>query len=469
MDSYFNDIIELDKSIAAYLGVNDAYVLSSYQNTLSDEYSKRYKNIIKKYENSDDEQLKFIISIAKEYFRLKLDRFPDIDVMNNPINDFLEMEKDVYPKEWREKRLKEFHEFLQDCQKKMLLVAKRDKLVMPEIICKQLIKDITHPDFEYFKLFLINEYLPLCRKSIGLCHYKNGHDIYKYCIRSTLTYTISPKTIHEYGLKIVKSLYAEHQEEVKRCSDKTSSRDELIGLLHSYYKKIEHEILPKYFHQKDIPKIKCNIKEVPKDTEISSPRAYYNPRSHTFFMNTRDVILPKCDLFSLVMHEVVPGHHFQFAYMQEKLKLSPARQNLVNNTGLVEGWAHYIETLTEFPYKGSQLFRAVRLVIDTGIHYYGWSYSKCYKYMNKYLGDILPKSDISAELKRYICMPGQALAYALGKKKLIEMRSLFIRKGLGDIKDFHSFILKQGNSCFDLIEKNLNDLIEQNQTKSKYS
>jgi uncharacterized protein (DUF885 family) len=126
-----------------------------------------------------------------------------------------------------------------------------------------------------------------------------------------------------------------------------------------------------------------------------------------------------------------------------------------DNTALIEGWAHYVESLMESDFQGSVLFRAVRLVVDTGIHYYGWTYENAYEYMKKYLGDVLPESDIHSEIKRYICIPGQALAYAMGKKIILEMREEYFKHNLGTIKDFHKFILEDGIVPFPTLKDKL--------------
>ena len=156
-------------------------------------------------------------------------------------------------------------------------------------------------------------------------------------------------------------------------------------------------------------------------------------------------------MLTLTMHETVPGHHYHFAYMEEH-GLSYAKQYSIDNTALIEGWALYSETLGPQTHGAvvAQLFRAVRLVVDTGVHYFGWPYEKALAYMKEHLP--YKKTELETELKRYICAPGQALAYSLGKHKIMSLKRRFMGAGLGDEKDFHEFLLKDGIVPFSSIK-----------------
>jgi uncharacterized protein (DUF885 family) len=155
------------------------------------------------------------------------------------------------------------------------------------------------------------------------------------------------------------------------------------------------------------------------------------------------------------MHESLPGHHYQFYYMIEN-NIPLYKIYSINNTAFIEGWALYSETLGPLNNGAimAQIFRAVRLVVDTGIHYYGWSYNKAYKYMKKHIS--YSEEELKIELYRYICIPGQAVAYYMGKNYILKLRNLYINVyKLGDIKQFHDFILEDGVVTFDYLMKKL--------------
>lgn len=330
-------------------------------------------------------------------------------------------------------------------------------------IFKAPIEDIIH--------FLESEYIPVCRKTIGMVYLPNGKKQYEFLVKNSLTDKyISIHDIHEFGLLEVKRIHDEmnivqQQLEFKgtrkdffkhmrsRKDLKFKSKKEVLTLYKNQIEKIKSGLMKKAFHDKI--KTKCTVKQVPEYNEEFAPEAYYlqgdfaGKRPGKFFINMRKLEqMSKIDIESLTLHEVFPGHHYHLSYLNEKKELPLFIQNF-NVESFVEGWGLYSENLGEYEtlesYFGKlvmELLRAIRLVVDTGIHYYGWSYSKTFNYMktNGYDND----EQINQQIIRYICIPSQALAYKMGEKCIIECLNKFIKKGNTDIRDFHRKVIEDG-------------------------
>lgn len=173
-------------------------------------------------------------------------------------------------------------------------------------------------------------------------------------------------------------------------------------------------------------------------------------------------------MMALSLHEGKPGHHFQFQYMIET-KVPIYRQYAVNNIAFVEGWALYAESLgnyknSPYEYFGKltyELFRAVRLVVDTGIHYYNWTMEDAVAYMTRHLA--LSRSEIETEVFRYICIPAQAVCYKIGERRLHALKQKYL-KAFGhstqSVKDFHKYVLEDGIIPLSILERKINNLIE---------
>ena len=455
MEEYYADLLRIDPTLSAILGDKSDFAQRHYTNNISDQYINKFKKILEKYKNTTDPVLKYIINLERESFKHQFEPIHFVPI-TNPINDF-KMYNDTLYKPGKLaylSRQRDFDAYIKSCVQHMRRGI-RIGVVLPKIICDQLIQDIVDPHYFWFRDFLIKEYKPKCRESIGLCDMTSGNAMYKFLIKATCTFDIDPVTIHAYGKKEVTRIL-QLQKTVKHVENTyCKSRREMLSEFRKHYKHINTVLMPKYFHMADIPKTVCKIKAMPKHMEASGAGGNYYPNMETFYVNARDLKEhAKENMYTLTLHETVPGHHFQFAHYSEK-KLSLAKQFAVGNTALDEGWALYAETLgpQNAGSLASQMFRAVRLVVDTGIHHYGWSFDQALAYMMKYLP--YKESEMITEIKRYISIPAQALAYALGKQHIVQLRDSFIKHKLGDIRDFHAFLFEDGTIPFELIDAKL--------------
>lgn len=324
--------------------------------------------------------------------------------------------------------------------------------------------------------FLKNEYIKKCRTSLGYCGMKNGKKMYEFIVRDQTTQSkLNVKKIHELGWSEIRRIEKEIKEIAKKYGSKNHNniRDFFIEVaslpenhfknkkeLISFYKQIRTKLWNKVIPENFDLKIKkpYEMKEVPEAIAESMAGAYYvggdvnNKRDGIFYLNTRDVKnMNKSDALALSKHEGLPGHHFQITLLNSDKKI-PLFIKASMLTAYIEGWALYSENLgeyTDLEYVGklnSEIFRAVRLVIDTGIHYYGWTYEKCRDICLKYTS--FPISEIDAEIYRYSAMPGQALAYKMGELTILKLR----KKYKGSIKHFHRKILENGPLPLDILE-----------------
>ena len=331
--------------------------------------------------------------------------------------------------------------------------------------------------------FIVAEYLPKTRASVGLGAMPGGDKLYAYLVEASTTTNLTPDAIHGIGLSEVARLHAE-MEGVKRQVGfagslkeffehirtdpkfKPTSREALQQGYVAIGKRLD-ATLPKLFAT--LPKSRLDIRPVPALTEKGAARGSYNSgtadgsRPGVFYFNAYD--LPSRTtpgMETLYLHEGAPGHHFQISLAQENEAL-PKFQRFGGNTAYVEGWGLYAETLGRelgvytdpyqyFGYLDSQLFRAIRLVVDTGIHSKGWSREKTIQYIldNSSRG----LSNATAETERYIANPGQALSYKIGQLKISELRARS-EKALGrkfDIREFHSQVLMSGALPLSVLE-----------------
>ena len=355
---------------------------------------------------------------------------------------------------------------------------------------KELISNKIIPAYQELNTFLKDEYLPQSRDSIGLDGVPNGKEWYEYVARYHTTTSLTPDEIHDIGLNEVKRIRSEMEKIIKDLEWegdfksflnylRTSPRfyyDNGEDLLNAYLimaKKID-PLLPKIF--KVFPRAPYGVIPIPEETAPFTTTAYYNGpakgRPGYFYANLyKPESRPKYEIPVLTVHEAVPGHHFQISLAQE-LENVPTFRKYLSFTAFVEGWGLYSEELGEFmgiyddPYdKFGQLtydmWRAIRLVVDTGMHYKGWSRDDA---INLFIENTAKsKLDIENEVDRYIAWPGQALAYKIGQLKILELRQKAERE-LGekyDIKDFHHEILKRGSVPLDILEGYINDWISE--------
>mgnify|MGYP000235705665 FL=1 len=323
--------------------------------------------------------------------------------------------------------------------------------------------------------FLRDSYLPLAREQVGLSAMKGGEGLYQYMIEQTTTLPLKADDIHNLGLSEVariksgmetiknevrfKGTLPEFFEHLRSDPKfKMSSRDALTQGYYDIGKKVDATISTQF---KYLPKAPLEIKPYEEFREKYEAGGSYQPgtpdgsRPGTFYFNAYD--LPSRTtpgMTTLYLHEGAPGHHFQISIAQENEKL-PAFMRFGGNTAYVEGWALYSETLGyemglfKDPYQrfgtlSDEMLRAMRLVVDTGIHSKGWTREQAIDYMlaNSDMG----KTDATAEVERYIAIPSQALAYKIGALTIQRLKDK-AKKELGkkfDVREFHNQVLNTG-------------------------
>ena len=346
------------------------------------------------------------------------------------------------------------------------------------------------PAMERLHVFLRDEYVPKCRETVGRSALPNGEEWYDYMIRHYTTTSLSPDVIHNIGLSEVKRIRSEMEAikskvgfegdlhkffEFLRTDPRFyyDTADELLAGYRDICKKADPELM-KLFRK--LPRQPYGVVPIPAYIEKSVTTAYYQPGSNEarragfFFANTYDLkSRPKWEMEALALHEAVPGHHLQLAIADEIDGL-PEFRKYGRYTGYVEGWGLYSESLGEemgfytdpyskFGQLTYEMWRAIRLVVDTGIHAKGWSRQQAIDFFKANAGKA--EHDIVVEIDRYIVWPGQALAYKLGELKIKELRAK-ASKTLGDqfdIRGFHDEILWNGALPLSILEQRINNWI----------
>lgn len=330
----------------------------------------------------------------------------------------------------------------------------------------------------------------------GFWKLPNGEDAYRLALKFFTTTDYTPDYIHNVGLAEVTRIQAEILAILtSEGFDKSTGFESAIELLAAeprfYYADTDEgrqQILDDY--QKIIDEIEVGmdsafrikakagveVKRIPEFKEKTSPGAYYNApavdgsRPGIFYANLYDIkATPKYSMRTLAYHEAIPGHHFQISVAQE-LEDMPLFRKFAPFTAYVEGWALYSERVAwelgfqSNPYDNigrlqAELFRAVRLVVDTGIHAKRWTREEAIAYMKKNTG--MAQTDVISEIERYIVMPGQACAYKVGMMKILELRNK-AKVALGDrfdLRDFHDVVLKNGAVPLDILEVFIDEYI----------
>lgn len=355
----------------------------------------------------------------------------------------------------------------------------------------EVLKEKVVPAYAKLHEFFVKKYLPKTRESIACSDLPDGKAWYAYNARMSTTTSMTPQQIHELGLSEVKRIRAEMDEIIKETKFKGSFADfskylrtdpkfyykDAASLLTGYRdicKRIDPE-LARLFGK--LPRLPYGVRPVPTYSEKSQTTAYYQPGSpdagrpgwyyaNTYALDTR----PKWEMEALTLHEAVPGHHLQISLAQE-MEDAPEFRKHTDYTAFVEGWALYSEGLgTEIglykdPYmKYGQLtyeiWRAIRLVVDTGMHSMGWTRQQAIDYFMNNASKT--EHDVTVEVDRYIVWPGQALAYKIGQLKIKELRA-YATKELGskfDIRKFHDHVLENGALPMDILEKRIKDWVE---------
>ena len=347
------------------------------------------------------------------------------------------------------------------------------------------------PAFTKLNTFFTTTYLPKTRTTISAADLPSGKEWYAYNVRVNTTTTLSPEAIHAIGLKEVSRLRQEMEAVIKEVKFKGdfaafgkylrsdpqffyTQKDQLLAGYRDIAKRIDPQ-LPRIFGK--LPRLTYGILPVPLDSEKSQVSGYYHSgsiatgRAGHFFANTYDLkTRPKWDMEALVLHEAVPGHHLQIALAQEQEDLPQFRKHGGYNA-FSEGWGLYAESLgselgmyadpySRYGQLTYETWRAVRLVVDTGMHALGWTRQQAIDYFRA--NTAKSDHDIVVEVDRYIVWPGQALAYKIGQLKIRELRTYAETKlGEGfDERAFHDEILASGSVPLDFLERHIKSWVE---------
>jgi len=448
--NYFNETMNYNLFLKFLIDEkkNKNGLLLNYPNHLNDNYMNQEKKLMKKYSNTKDEQLKIIINNLNNYYKNKYYLYNLISAYHNEIIDFEHYNNNIFKPKLKiniQERENDFINYLKDVIK-YLKIGLKLKITVPYIICKKFMKDIKpYEKYKFLYLYLKKNYLKNCRKTLGLYDVPNGINAYKYAINNeTGGIKMSPEKIHKYGLKILPKKIDKIDKKEFYTSKETFFNDCIKISLYIY-----NNIIDKYFHFK--PEKPFDIKKVPKNLENTSSLAYYDELTDAVYINLK--YYKEChrkSIYSLLMHECFHQYHFKFLkhYNVDYYKIYG-----YYNNAFLEGFAHYMEIYCEDYNDNNEysLLRKARLVVDTGINYYGWSYKKAFNFMLKYMPR--RKKDIQNEIMRYICMPAQALGYNLGKREIIKLRDEYLKKNKGTIKDFHHNLLINGTISFIYLKK----------------
>ncbi|WP_149193895.1 DUF885 domain-containing protein [Luteimonas suaedae] len=348
---------------------------------------------------------------------------------------------------------------------------------------RALIGEQLMPALRKQRAFIADEYLPATRDTVGLDSLPEGEAWYAFSAKQSTTTELSPAQIHQIGLDEVARIHGEIRKVMAEVGFEGSLQDffafmqtdkrfefESEDALLAHYRALEEKVnakIPDLFSL--TPKAGFEIRPVePFRAESAAGGSYMSPsedgsRPGIFYVNTFDLPTRKIwDAEDLFLHEAIPGHHFQLA-LQQELEGVPAFRRFGGETAFIEGWGLYSEGLGKdlgvytdpYSYFGrlqGELWRAVRLVVDTGLHSKGWTRQQVLDYM--FENSSVSEPDAVAEAERYIAWPGQALAYKIGELKIKELRAKAERE-LGDtfdIRAFHAEVLKDGSVPLDVLE-----------------
>ncbi len=353
------------------------------------------------------------------------------------------------------------------------------------------IRESVVPGYREFLTFMSEEYVPAGRDAIAASALPNGREFYRYCVRKFTTTDMLPEEVHAVGLSEVARIREEMSGILRQVhfegdlaqfieylrTDPRFYADSAEALLQqtAWTLKKMDGLLPRLF--KTLPRTPYGIRVIPAYIAPRTTTAYYMPprgdgsEAGFYYVNTFNLkSRPLYEIEALSLHEAVPGHHLQIALQQELVNL-PDFRRFTGFTAFVEGWALYAERLGqevgfyEDPYSDFgrltyEMWRACRLVVDTGMHYLGWSREQAIAFMEE--NTALSKHNIRAEVDRYISWPGQALGYKIGELKIRELRQL-AEETLGDrfdLREFHDVVLLAGAIPLDMLESRVREYIE---------
>jgi uncharacterized protein (DUF885 family) len=355
-----------------------------------------------------------------------------------------------------------------------------------EIYCTSLV-----PAFQKLHDYIASTYLPACRESIAATALPKGADAYAFHVRWQTTTNLTPQQIHEVGLSEVKRIRAEMDKVIASTNFKGSFHefteflrndprfyfekpDDLVNGYRIIAKKIDPELAHLFGK---LPRLPYGVTPIPDFKAPSQTTAYYQAgapsvgRPGYYFVNTYNLhARPKWEMEALSLHESVPGHHLQISLAQE-MENEPEFRKHVGYSAFVEGWALYCESLGEelgmykdpyskFGQLSYEMWRAVRLVVDTGMHAQGWTRDQAIQLFKDNTGKT--DQDITVEVDRYIVWPGQALAYKLGQLKIRELRTQAekLQGAKFNVRAFHDAVLENGALPLNVLSAHMGSWME---------
>jgi uncharacterized protein (DUF885 family) len=351
---------------------------------------------------------------------------------------------------------------------------------------RKLIADELMPAYRELRRFVADEYLPACRDSVALSALPDGAAWYAYLVRRQTTTDMTPARIHAVGLREVARIQRELdtvRRQLRFAGTRSDFNDHLnaskrfefateASMLEAY-RALEPRVNQRVGELFTlVPKAAFEIRPVEAYRAASAAGGSYQrpsadgKRPGVFYLNTYDLPSRRTwEAESLYLHEAIPGHHFQLA-LQQELGDVPTFRRFLGETAFIEGWGLYAESLGKAlglysdPYQQvgrlqGELWRAIRLVVDTGLHSKGWTREQVIRYMKR--NSATSDTEAVAEAERYIAIPGQALAYKIGELKILELRER-ARRALGkrfDIREFHAEVLKDGSVPLQVLEEKI--------------